>query len=300
MEKCKSCFVIAAGKTAVQELVGGAAQYAESVSLIALGEPMSAAGVDKVYCLADPAGSVVLYAKAIAALVKEQAPQLVLVEQSRNGRLLAGVVAAALGTSAQTDIAELKTDDGFVTKRAGYGGLAEKVEKAAATAVLCVSAGMFEAAAEAPCTDPVAIAADDAGIAFVEKKEKVQQRTNLGSARRVVCVGRGIANEENLAMAEELAAAIGAELGCTRPVAEEDHLLPTNRYIGVSGVAIKPDLYIAIGLSGQIQHTSGVSADRVIAINKDERAPIFSECDFGVVGDLKDVLPKLKQRLSEI
>ena len=298
MEKCKSCFVIAAGKTAVQELVGGAVQYAESVSLIALGEPVSAVGVDKVYCLADASVSAVQYAKAIAALVKEQQPELVLVEQSRNGRLLAGIVAAALGTSAQTDIAELSFDGAFVTKRAGYGGLAEKVEKAAAAAVLCVSAGMFEAAEEAPCADPVAISADDCGIVFVEKKEKVQQRTNLGSARRVVCVGRGIANEENLAAAEALANAIGAELGCTRPVAEEDHLLPTNRYIGVSGVAIKPDLYIAIGLSGQIQHTSGVSAARVLAVNKDEHAPIFSECDFGVVGDLKDILPKLNERLG--
>ena len=91
---------------------------------------------------------------------------------------------------------------------------------------------------------------------------------------------------------------IGAELGCTRPVAEEEQLLPSNRYIGVSGVNVKPDLYIALGVSGQVQHTSGVTAGRVIAVNKDDHAPIFSECDLGVVGEIKNVLPGLIASLS--
>ena len=300
MDKCKSCFVIAGSKSAALELVSGAVQFAEKVSLISLSTPVSAAGVDAVYALEDQAGSAVLYTKAIVKLVCEQQPELVLVEQSRNGRLLAGAIAAALGTSVQTDAYDVKYDGGFVTERAGYGGLAVKIERSHKAAVLCVGAGVFAAAEEAPCGDVTLIKADgQSGICFVEKKEKIQQRTNLSAARRVVCVGRGIGSEENLALAEELAACLDAEMGCTRPVAEEDKLMPTNRYIGVSGVSIKPDVYLAVGVSGQVQHTSGVNAAKVIAINKDEHAPIFSECDFGVVGDLKDVLPKLTALLQD-
>ncbi|MBQ9687139.1 MAG: electron transfer flavoprotein subunit alpha/FixB family protein [Oscillospiraceae bacterium] len=299
MEKCKSSFVVAAGKGAILELAAGAAQFAEKVSLVALAAPVSAQGIDAVYTLEDPNASVALYAKAIVKLICEQKPELVLVEQSRNGRLLAGLIAAAFGTSVQTDVSEIEYDGAFVTKRAGYGGLAVKVERSAETAVICVSSGSFPAAGEVPCEAPVVLKAEGEGITFVEKKEKLQQRTNLSAARRVVCVGRGIGDEEKLALAEELAGVIEAEMGCTRPVAEEDHLMPTNRYIGVSGVSVKPELYVAVGVSGQVQHTSGVSATRVIAINKDEHAPIFSECDFGVVGEAKDVLPKLIALLKD-
>ena len=300
MDKCKACFIVASGKSAILELASGAAQFAEKVSLIALSEPASAAGIDTVYCLENPETSAALYTKAIAALIAEQKPELVLVEQNRNGRLLAAAIAVALGTSAQTDPFEICYDgSAFVTKRQGYGGLAVKTERSASSAVICVGAGTFAAAEEAACAAPIAIKADEqSGICFVEKKEKVQQRTNLSAARRVVCVGRGIGGEENLALAEQFAAAIGAEIGCTRPVAEEDQLMPSNRYIGVSGVAVKPDLYIALGVSGQVQHTSGVTAGRVIAVNKDDHAPIFSECDFGLVGDVKDVLTKLVAELG--
>lgn len=299
MDKCKSCFVIASNKAAALELASGAAQFAEKVSLISLSAPMSAAGIDTVYCLEDASVSVAMYTKSIAKLIAEQQPELVLVEQCRNGRLLAGVIAATLGTSVQSDISELSYDGAFVSKRAGYGGLAVKVERSAQTAVVCAGVGTFPAAAEAECGETLTIKADEqCGVSFVEKTEKVQQRTNLSAAKAVVCVGRGIGDTENLAVAEELANLIGAEMGCTRPVAEEDKLMPSNRYIGVSGVNIKPELYIAVGLSGQVQHTSGVNdAGCVLAINKDENAPIFSECDFGVVGDLKAVLPKVIELL---
>ncbi len=298
MDKCKNCFIVAASKSGVQELAGGAARFAEKVSLICLGAPASAAGVDSVYCLENPDQSVALYTKAIAALVAEAKPELVLVEQCRNGRMVAAAIAAALGTSAQVDVSEITFDGAFVTTRQGYGGLAVKTERSTANAVICVGAGTFEAAEEAECAAPAVIAADGGGICFVEKKEKVQQRTNLAAARRVVCAGRGIGDADTLALAEKLAEILGAEIGCTRPVAEEENLMPSNRYIGVSGVSIKPELYIALGVSGQIQHLSGVAAGRVIAVNKDDHAPILSDCDFGLVGDLKDVLPKLIAALS--
>lgn len=101
-------------------------------------------------------------------------------------------------------------------------------------------------------------------------------------------------------MAEQLAAAIGAEVGCTRPIAEEEKWMDKARYIGVSGVMAKPELYIGIGISGQVQHMVGVSSARtIIAINSDKNAMIFNQCDYGIVGDLKTVLPALTAKLSK-
>jgi len=297
----KNCFVIAESKSAALELAAGAASFAENVTMICLGAPVSAAGVSAVYAVADASASVASYTGAIAALVKEAAPEVVLVEQNRNGRLVAGVVAAVLGTGVQTDIFEIAdTDAGIVTKRLSNGGLAVLTEEGKANAVVCIGAGIFAAAEEAAAADVKTIEAACAGITLVEKKEKVVQRTNLAAARRVVGVGRGVKDEATLAVMEGFAQAIGAEIGCTRPLAEEEHLLPTARYIGVSGVTIRPELYVAIGLSGQVQHTAGVDqSDFIFAINKDENAPIFKNCDLGIVGDLNTVVPKLMEALGK-
>ncbi|MGI6025490.1 MAG: electron transfer flavoprotein subunit alpha/FixB family protein [Candidatus Scatomorpha sp.] len=300
MEKCKSCFVVASGKSAALELIGGASQFAEKVSLITLGERFFAEGVSDVYTLEDTSSSIVPYVGAIAKLIAGAAPELVLVELSRDGRLAAGVVAAALGTSVQTDVDSVAYEDGaFVTTRAGYGGLAVKTEKSGPQAVICAGSGLFAPAAEAECGEVKTISADS-GVKFVERSEKVQQHTNLPSAKIVVCVGRGIGDAENLALAEELASVIGGEMGCTRPVAEEEKLMPSNRYIGVSGSTVKPQLYIGIGVSGQIQHTSGIGgSEYIVAINKDDKAAIFKECDLGVVGDAKDVVTRLTAMLRK-
>ena len=102
-------------------------------------------------------------------------------------------------------------------------------------------------------------------------------------------------------MAEEFAAAIGAELGCTRSIAEELHWLPNEVYIGISGQTIRPELYLAIGISGQIQHVAGIrDAGTVVAIDKNENAPIFKAADYGIVGDLYEILPLLTKAIGEL
>ena len=152
---------------------------------------------------------------------------------------------------------------------------------------------MAEKAADAAALESAAV------VETVDKKAKEQQRTNLAAAKKVVGVGRGVGSAENLELVEQFAAVLGAEVGCTRPVAEEDKLMPSNRYIGVSGVVVKPELYIALGLSGQVQHTAGMDQSGVvIAINKDEKAPIFKECDFGVVGNMMEIMPKVIEALK--
>jgi electron transfer flavoprotein alpha subunit len=110
----------------------------------------------------------------------------------------------------------------------------------------------------------------------------------------LVSVGRGFRKKEDLKLAEDLAGALKAEISCTRGIAEDEHWLPIARYIGISGQTVKPDLYLAVGLSGQVQHMVGCRESKVIvAVDSNESAPIFESADYGIVGDLYEVLPLL-------
>ena len=122
---------------------------------------------------------------------------------------------------------------------------------------------------------------------------------DISAATKLVSVGRGFRKQEDLKLAEELAASLKAELACTRGVAEDEHWLPIARYVGISGQTVKPELYLAAGLSGQVQHMVGCRESKVIvAVNNDERAPIFEAADYGIVGDLYEVLPLLTAALK--
>jgi len=121
-----------------------------------------------------------------------------------------------------------------------------------------------------------------------------REARDVTQARVVVSAGRGFEKKEDLALARALADALGGELGATRPLTEELHWLPENLCIGLSGVQVKPDLFLAVGVSGQIQHVTGFRNAKVIAaVNKDEKAPIFEVSDLGIVGDLYEVVPRL-------
>ena len=122
---------------------------------------------------------------------------------------------------------------------------------------------------------------------------------NLAAARRIVSCGRGFKAEEDLAMANALADALGAEIACSRPLAEGTAWLSKDRYVGVSGMHVSPDIYVALGISGQVQHTSGMADSKiVVAVNNDENAPIFQISDYGIVGDIYEVVPALTAALS--
>jgi electron transfer flavoprotein alpha subunit len=106
--------------------------------------------------------------------------------------------------------------------------------------------------------------------------------------------------EEDINIARQLAELVGGEVGCTRPISEELHWLPDDLCIGLSGVQVKPDLYVGLGVSGQIQHVTGIRGARVIcAVNKDENAPIFQAADLGIIGDLREVMPRLIEELKK-
>jgi electron transfer flavoprotein alpha subunit len=129
------------------------------------------------------------------------------------------------------------------------------------------------------------------------KKEK--GNIDLRKAKTIVAVGRGIKKKEDVAMIEGLAASLGAAVGCSRPISSDLGWLPEECHIGLTGVSVRPDFYLAIGISGQLQHVAGIKDSKVIAsINSDKDAPIFQASDYGIVGDLYQVIPALQKLLG--
>jgi electron transfer flavoprotein alpha subunit len=134
---------------------------------------------------------------------------------------------------------------------------------------------------------------------LVERRPKEAGGVNVEEAEILVCIGRGLSEESDLTMIQNLADALGGVVGCTRAISHEYHWLSEEQMVGLSGKVSSPNLYIGIAISGQIQHTVGIRDSNVIvAINKDKNAPIFKMADYGIVGDLYQVVPRLIERLQ--
>lgn len=288
-------FVVAISTPTALELVAGARKYCEEVVIAVVGDESAAVDADRAFVITCE-GSRIGAVPALLQQIEQEDPDVVLVEQNTDGRYFAACIAAKLGTSVLADCSELFEENGkLCSRRMTYGGRAIKTEHPLGKVVACVGGGVFEAGAGVPCRQVDKICCGDPdGIVTTGMQKKEIRQVNLAAAKRVVGVGRGIGSEEKLAAAKELAELTGSELACTRPVSEEMHLLEKERYLGVSGKIIKPQLYLALGISGQIQHTVGVNDSGVIiSVNKDKMAPIFKQSDYGIVGDLQEILPKL-------
>ncbi len=136
-------------------------------------------------------------------------------------------------------------------------------------------------------------------LKIVEKKAKEGETVSLEEAQTLVCIGRGLNKKEDMALVETLARALKAEIGCTRALSHDWQWLSEEREVGLSGKKCKPRLCISLGISGQIQHTVGIRDSKIIvAINKDKGAPIFEITDYGIVGDLYQVVPQLIEKIK--
>jgi electron transfer flavoprotein alpha subunit len=243
------------------------------------------------------------YVPVLADMIKAARPELVLISSTRRGKCVSGRLSARLGAGVVADVSAvaLTEDGGILMKRSVYGGAAIAAVKPAGDLTIALAgSGAFEdtrTGAALKITE-VAAAPVRGGVACISVAAKQVENVDLGAAKKVVGIGRGIGARENIAVLAELAAKLGAELACTRPIAEEEHWMSRSRYVGVSGVVIKPDVYIACGISGQVQHMVGVSdANVIIAINNDSKAPIFQSCDYGLVGDINKIAPELLKQL---
>lgn len=305
----KSIFVITDNTDALAELCFGARKLADQVTAVVFGDKAAAEAVAScgaqsiIYCPVESSRPED-YCKAIAEEIKKSPEALVLLSHSIRGRSIAGKLGVYLDTAVMASVNEIELDgDRVVCKRTVYGGSAVRSQAFSAPyGVITAGNGIFgDIDTKYPATENIAEIAGkpESTAKLVARNEKKGGGVNLAAAKRIVDVGRGLAAEEDLDMCRKLASLLDAEVGCSRPVAENNKWLPIANYIGLTGVTVKPDLLFSMGVSGQVQHIAGINKSKVIvAVNKDKNAPIFNSADFGIVGDIYKVVPALIEKLS--
>ena len=240
------------------------------------------------------------YAKVLEAAIKEFNPSGVLIGGTNMGNDIAPRLASVLQTGAITDASELWVSDGNIcAKRIIYGGNAVgSFMSKGPVSIVTVAQGAYERPAGGSGGQIVDFSPDPGpgSVNLVNSVRKELGSVNLKDAEVIVSVGRGLKNKEDLQLARDLTAALGGELGCSRPIAADLEWLPAEHWVGLSGIKVKPRIYITLGISGQIQHLAGMrDSDTIIAVNTDPDAPIFQAADYGIVGDLYKVVPELIQ-----
>lgn len=291
------------------EVLGAAAQLGTPVAVVVgpeaalpqLAEAAGSLGAAQVLTAAvDPAQLGAPAADALAAAIAQVAPEAVLVPHSIEGTDAAGRVAARLGTPLNVDVVGVERDDeGIVARHSVYGG-AYDVTAAATYGPMMVTLrlGSVDHRAEAatPEVSALDVASSGRPTAVVEGFEPEQQtstRPDLRAAKKVVSGGRGLGSKEQFALVEQLADALGAAVGASRAAVDAGYA-EQSLQVGQTGTSVAPDLYMAVGISGAIQHRAGMqTAKTIIAIDRDPNAPIFEVADLGVVGDLFTIVPQL-------
>ena len=304
---------------ATWETVAAAQQAGGPITIAVLGAGADAAATE--LAAADVAGVVIVedaalaeytadgYVLALTALLAQEQPSHVFLPHTYQTRDFAPALAARLGRPLVTDVTAVrKSGDSLVYVRPVFQGKLNADVEATGPAphLVTFQIGAFraDAAARGAAAAPSrkVAAAIDAG-AIRQKAEapfqEAKQAVDLSQAERIVSVGRGIKGQEHLKIAEDLARALGAEIAASRPICDAGWL-PMDRQIGSSGQTVAPKLYVALGISGAIQHLVGMKGSRtIVAINKDPEAPIFEIADFGIVGDLFEIVPALIGELNK-
>lgn len=245
------------------------------------------------------------YANVLHEITKENGPDVLLIRSTRLGKETAGRVAQKLQAGCITDAISLtlKAQDLVVDRYALGGNTVSSEIIKSKKKVVSIMPRTFEAqkGAAQGVAQKMDVKIPPQRVQLVERKKKLGESANIESAETLICVGKGIVNKEDLAMMKELSSLMRGELGCTRALSSDYHWISDDRMVGISGKRCKPKLNVSIGVSGQIQHTVGIMGSKlIVAINKDREAPIFKIADYGVVGDLYQVVPKLIQRIKSL
>jgi electron transfer flavoprotein alpha subunit len=250
------------------------------------------------------------YCVALKQVVEAAQPDLVLFPHTYQVRDFAPILAAKLGNGMVGDCTGFRSEGGkliFVRQMFQGKTAADVTFTGAAPWFASFQSGAFRADLLAAHTGgkapvnvmKVEISADQIRTKPLELFKEAKSAVDLTQAPLIVAIGRGIKSPENIAQAEALAKAIGGELAASRPICDEGWL-PMERQIGSSGQTVAPKLYLALGISGAIQHVVGMKGSRtIVAVNKDQNAPIFEIADYGVVGDIFEIMPALTEELQK-
>lgn len=303
MEKIEKAWVVATRKESVKTLASFASELAEFVVVFSIGGISGDIAADEVYAIDLPQGALPSVASgALCEKLVIDKPGMVLVEATKDGQLIAAALSVYAQTSTLSDVSEVSVQGGrILTKRMVYGGSAFKTEAAMAPAIVTLNPSCIQGEKFVPRgyeTTGLSCAADE-NIVVLSNESKPTSKIDLSSERIVVGIGRGMGSRDNAPAVRKFAEAIGAGIGCTRPVGEEEHWFGDTGYLGISGDCISPEIYIAAGVSGQVQHMVGIVGARLVfAINKDPNATIFDDCDYGIVGDMNVVIPALTEMFA--
>lgn len=305
--KTNKAFVFTSNQNAAG-LCYAANALADSSTAAVLGSKQQAEAIlpfaEKVIWMGEKAEGAMVesYAGAIADLIISEGASLVLLGNGVRDRCIAAKLAVSLNARVITDATDIAvSEDGIYAKRNVFGGAAiATVKSTSALTILVMGSSSYKKILPSSTSEltEVIVKPDNCSIALISSATKEEESVDLAVAKRVVGIGRGLGSANNLSTVQAFTSKLCAELGCTRPIAEEEKLLAKSRYIGVSGATIVPDVYVACGISGQVQHTVGVAgAKLIIAINKDAKAPIMQNCDYGIVGDMNKIIPQLIELL---
>ncbi|HEY8891613.1 MAG TPA: electron transfer flavoprotein subunit alpha/FixB family protein [Clostridium sp.] len=243
--------------------------------------------------------------EVLSQTVKEQNPDIVLLANTALAKDIAPRIAGRMDLGFVSDVIGMnKTDGKVIYTRPAYGGTILEHIEVEGTAVVIVRNGTFskpEAGSSAGVTEKkVEIPASAVKTKIVDIVKDSCESVNLEEAQVIVSGGRGMGNVENFKLVEELARVLGGVVGATRP-AIEDGWIPRTHQVGQSGKIVAPKLYIACGISGATQHTSGITgAKYIVAINKDEEAPIFEIADISIIGNVNEILPVMIEEMKKV
>ena len=250
------------------------------------------------------AGLIMPYAEVISKAFESTGAEVLVTAKSSLADAVVGRISVKLGAALASNVSELpKTDNGFVVKQSIYTGKAfVNTTLTTDKKILAIKKNAIELKTDgaAASVEAFDVTLDDALFgAKITSSEKAEGDVLLPEADIVVSGGRGLKDPENWGIIEDLAKTLGAATGCSKPVSDMDWR-PHHEHVGQTGVKVSPSLYIAVGISGAIQHLAGVNSSKyIVVINKDEEAPFFKAADYGIVGDAFEVLPKLNEALKK-